>query len=149
MKREYPDAPIVGVGGVIFRGDTILLVKRDKEPGKGQWSLPGGAVELGEPLIDALKRELNEEVSIKIRIGGLVRVLDRIVHDQDLRIRFHYVIVDYWGFLLTGPPRAGSDISDARFVSMIQAQDMGVHREVTETVRMAVAMKDQSYHFIK
>ena len=143
MKREYPEAPIVGVGGVIFQGDAVLLVKRGKEPGKGQWSLPGGAVELGEALIDALKRELKEEVSIKIRIGGLVRVLDRIVHDQDLSVRFHYVIVDYWGFFLSGSPRAGSDIIDARFVSMHQAQDMGVHREVIETVRMAVAMKDR------
>ncbi|MBW1799150.1 MAG: NUDIX hydrolase [Deltaproteobacteria bacterium] len=143
MKREYPEAPIAGVGGVIFQNDAVLLVKRDKEPGKGQWSLPGGAVELGEPLIDALKRELHEEVSIKVRIGGLVRVLDRIVHDQDLRIRFHYVIVDYWGVLLSGPPRAGSDISDARFVSMGQARDMGAHEEVLETVRMAVEMRNQ------
>ena len=68
MKREYPEQPIVGVGAVIFKGQSVLLVKRDKEPGRGQWNLPGGAVELGETLVEALKRELHEEVTIKIEI---------------------------------------------------------------------------------
>jgi len=66
MKREYPEAPIVGVGGVIFKDSSVLLVKRGQEPGKGQWSLPGGAVELGETLTHALKREILEEASRKI-----------------------------------------------------------------------------------
>ncbi len=78
MKREYPEAPIVGVGGVIFQDSTVLLVKRGQEPGKGQWSLPGGVMELGETLTEALKREILEEVSIGIEIGGLVKVLDPV-----------------------------------------------------------------------
>jgi ADP-ribose pyrophosphatase YjhB (NUDIX family) len=65
MKREYPEYPIIGVGGVIFHGSSVLLVQRGQEPGMGQWSLPGGAVELGETLINALKREIEEEVSIE------------------------------------------------------------------------------------
>jgi mutator protein MutT len=96
MKREYPEHPIMGVGGVIFHDQSVLLVRRNQEPAIGQWSLPGGAVELGETLDEALKREIQEEVSIKIEIGGLVRVLDRIIYDQEKRIRFHYVIADYW-----------------------------------------------------
>ncbi|MFH1490346.1 MAG: NUDIX domain-containing protein, partial [Pseudomonadota bacterium] len=99
MKREYPESPIVGVGAVIFKDNKVLLVKRAKEPGKGLWSLPGGALELGESLVDGLKREISEEVSIEIEVGGLVRVLDRILRDQEERVRYHYVIVDYWGWL--------------------------------------------------
>ena len=97
MKREYPEAPIVGVGGVIFKDSSVLLVKRGQEPGKGQWSLPGGAVELGETLTHALKREILEEASINIEVGGLIRLLDRIVHDRQKRVQYHYVIVDKWG----------------------------------------------------
>ena len=143
MKREYPESPIVGVGGVIFEGKSVLLVKRDQEPGKGLWSLPGGALELGETLTDALKREIEEEVSIKIEIKGLVRVLDRILLDHERRIRFHYVIVDYWGWTVSGQPRAGSDVSDARFVTMGEIEGMGLHRAVEETIDMALNMKRQ------
>jgi ADP-ribose pyrophosphatase YjhB (NUDIX family) len=142
MKREYPQNPIIAVGGVIFHGQTVLLVKRDREPARGQWSLPGGVVELGETLKEALMREIMEEVSIKIKIEGLVRIMDRIESDHEDRIRFHYVIVDYWGWKVSGEPRAASDISDARFVSLEQAQEMGVHSDVEETIRMALELRE-------
>ena len=141
MKREYPEHPVIGVGGVIFRDQSVLVVKRNQEPGKGQWSLPGGAVELGETLNEALKREIQEEVSIKIEIGGLVRVVDRFIYDQEKRIRFHYVIADYWGWMVSGEPHPASDISDARFVSLGQVQKMGVHKEVEETILMGFDMR--------
>jgi mutator protein MutT len=141
MKREYPEHPIMGVGGVIFHDQSVLLVRRNQEPAIGQWSLPGGAVELGETLDEALKREIQEEVSIKIEIGGLVRVLDRIIYDQEKRIRFHYVIADYWGWMVSGEPHPASDISDARFVSLGQVQKMGVHEEVEETIVMGFDMR--------
>ncbi len=141
MKREYPEHPIMGVGGVIFHDQSVLLVRRNQEPAIGQWSLPGGAVELGETLNEALKREIQEEVSIKIEIGGLVRVLDRIIYDQEKRIRFHYVIADYWGWMVSGEPHPASDISDARFVSLGQVQKMGVHKEVEETILMGFDMR--------
>jgi mutator protein MutT len=141
MRREYPEAPIVGVGGVIFRDSSVLLVKRDQEPGKGQWSLPGGAVELGETLTHALKREIREEVSIKIEVGGLVRLLDRIVHDQQKRVQYHYVIVDYWGWLISGKTSPASDVSDARFVTLSKLKNMGVHQLVEETIGMAIEMR--------
>ena len=141
MKREYPETPIIAVGGVIFHGQSVLLVKRNQEPGIGQWSLPGGVVELGETLTDALRREIYEEVSIKIEIGGLIRLLDRIMYDQDKRIRFHYVIADYWGWMVSGQPDPGSDISDARFLSPKHVQTMGIHKEVEETILMAAKMR--------
>lgn len=138
MKRKYPKQPIVGVGGIIFKGDAVLLVKRDHEPGKGEWSLPGGAVELGETLEEALIREIGEEVGVEIRIGGLARLLDRIVRDDRQRVRYHFVIVDYWAEMLSGRPRPASDASDARFVSLDDLMHMEVHRDVKETVKMAI-----------
>ena len=143
MKREYPEQPIVGVGAVIFKGQSVLLVKRDKEPGRGQWNLPGGAVELGETLVEALKRELHEEVTIKIEIGGLVRLLDRIIYDRKRRVQSHYVIADYWGWVVSGQLRPGSDVSDARFVKRKEVKKMGVSKEVEETIFTAIKMRDE------
>ena len=141
MRRKYPDAPIVGVGGVIFNDSAVLLVKRDQEPGKGQWSLPGGVVELGETLTDALKREILEEVSINIEIGGLVRLLERIFHGRKKRVQYHYVIADYWGWMISGDLRPESDVSDARFVTLSQLKNMGTDHLVEETIRMAIARR--------
>jgi ADP-ribose pyrophosphatase YjhB (NUDIX family) len=141
MKREYPERPIIGVGGVIFDGATVLLARRNQDPGKGEWSLPGGAVELGEKVVDALKREIAEEVGLTVAIGGLVRVLDRIIFDEAKRVRFHYVIADYWGRRIAGELRPASDISDARFVPLIQLRDTHVHPEVVETILMAEELR--------
>lgn len=143
MKREYPERPIIGVGGIIFHDRSVLLVKRSNAPGKGQWSLPGGAVELGETLIDALRREILEEVSIKIGIGGLVRLLDRILYDKDNRVQYHYVLADYWGWLISGQARVGSDTSDTCFVDIDHVRKMGIPKEVEETISMAIKMRNQ------
>ena len=143
MKREYPERPIIAVGGIIFYEDTVLLVKRNKEPAMGHWSLPGGAVELGEKLEEALKLEIHEEVSIKIGIGGLVRLLDRVVQDKKRMVRFHYVIADYWGWKVSGQPHAASDISDACFVTLKEARKLGIHEEVEATILMAMKMRDE------
>jgi ADP-ribose pyrophosphatase YjhB (NUDIX family) len=137
MKREYPGKPIVGVGGIIFKGKTVLLAKRDQEPGFGQWSVPGGAVELGETLEEALRREIREELSVAIHIGGLVRVLDKIIRDQWNRIQYHYVIVDYWGTVDSGTPSAGSDVSEVGWFDTACLEERSVHPEVIRTIRMA------------
>lgn len=142
MRREYPEHPIIGVGGIIFREDTILLARRGHEPGKGTWSLPGGAVELGEPLEDALRREVYEEVSIRIEIGGLVRVLEKIVPDEEGRVRFHYVIADYWGRFVKGIPKPGSDVSAIRFVGLNEVASLDIHEEVRDTILMAITMRN-------
>ncbi|MBN1103911.1 MAG: NUDIX hydrolase [Deltaproteobacteria bacterium] len=142
MRREYPEAPIMGVGGIVFQGESVLLGKRAKEPGKGSWTLPGGAVELGETLEDAVKRELLEEASITIRIGGLARLLERIVRDEAGRVRYHYIIADYWAWRVSGELRPGSDISDARFVPLNGMHGMGLAREVVETILTAARMRN-------
>lgn len=143
IRREYPDSPIIGVGGVIFKEDQVLLAKRGQEPGKGVWTLPGGVVELGECLEEALKREILEELSMTIRVCSLVRLLDRIVRDEAGRVRYHYVIADYWGQPVSGHLRPGSDVSDAAYVPLLDVPGMGLHKEVTETIIMAAGMRRQ------
>lgn len=141
MKREYPEAPILGVGGIVFKGDRVLLAKRGQDPGKGLWTLPGGVVELGETLEEALMREIKEEISIDIRLGGFVRLLDRIVTDHQGRVRFHYVIADYWGTWVSGEVQPASDSSDARFVSLEEMPTMGLHKEVVDTILLSVQLR--------
>jgi ADP-ribose pyrophosphatase YjhB (NUDIX family) len=143
MKREYPEGPVVAVAAVIFYEGSVLLARRNQEPGMGQWSLPGGAVELGEGLLEALKRELWEEAAINVEIGGLIGVFDRIVGDSENRVRYHYVIVDYWGWIASGEPSPGSDISDLRFVPLEEFDTFEVSTELKETVWKAVGMRNK------
>jgi 8-oxo-dGTP diphosphatase len=94
-RREYPAQPMVGVAGVVIDGDRVLLVRRAREPLKGEWSLPGGLVELGERLTAAVRREILEETGLRIRVDAVVKVLDRITKDGAGRVKFHYVLVDF------------------------------------------------------
>jgi ADP-ribose pyrophosphatase YjhB (NUDIX family) len=114
--RSYPVRPIVGVGGLIFQGEAILLVQRGKEPGKGLWSIPGGAVVVGESLAQGVAREILEEVGLCVQVGPLVEVVERIIRDDNNGVAYHYVILDYLCRPLSGPMRPGSDAADARFV---------------------------------
>ena len=144
MKREYPEGPIVGVAAVIFSGESVLMARRNQEPGRGQWSLPGGGVELGESLLDALRRELLEEISIKVDIGGLIGVFDRVIRDRENRVRYHYVLVDFWGWITSGQPRPGSDISELRFLPLEELDLFEISKELKETVWKAVDMRKKA-----
>jgi len=112
MSREYPERPIVGVGAVIVRDARALLVRRAAEPLKGEWSIPGGVVELGETLRAACEREVREETGLIVRAGRVLEVFDRIVPGDAGRIRFHYVLVDFLCELISGEARASSDASE-------------------------------------
>src|SRR5689334_9648516 len=92
--REYPQRPVVAVGGVIIANQQALLIRRAKEPRKGEWSIPGGAVETGETLRDALRREIREETGLAVRVGEILEVFDRILPDAQGRVQYHYVLVD-------------------------------------------------------
>jgi len=117
--RTYPERPIVAVGAVILDGNRVLLIQRGQEPLKGEWSLPGGAVEIGETLEAALAREVREETSLDVIVGPLVDVLDSIRRDADGRAEYHYIIIDYACRVRSGTPtaaRPGTDAADVRWV---------------------------------
>jgi len=115
MKREYPDAPLVGVGAVIVDGGSVLLVQRGREPLKGRWTLPGGVLELGESLTEGVIREIKEETGLLVDPVQLIELLDRIHRDGD-RVRFHYVIADYLCRVAGGELGAASDADAVRWV---------------------------------
>jgi 8-oxo-dGTP diphosphatase len=115
MQREYPLAPLVGVGAVVVDNGRVLLVRRGREPLKGQWSLPGGLVELGESLTAGVVREVLEETGLIVEPLELVELLDRIHHDNE-RVRYHYVIADYLCRVTGGTLNAASDADDAKWV---------------------------------
>ena len=115
MNRAYPDRPFIGVGAVIVQDGRVLLVQRRSEPLAGRWSLPGGAVELGETLEAAVIREMREETGLEVQVGPVIEVLDRITHDDAGRVHYHYVLVDYLCWPLRGRLLAASDVLDAVF----------------------------------
>jgi 8-oxo-dGTP diphosphatase len=118
MKRKYPDRPIVGVGAIIFQEDQVLLIQRGTNPGLGQWSIPGGAVHVGETLQEAVKREILEETHLEVEVLTLAKVLERIFRDPEGRVAYHYVLVDFLCRCQAGELRPGSDAKDARFASL-------------------------------
>jgi 8-oxo-dGTP diphosphatase len=115
MQREFPVAPLVGVGAVIVEEGRVLLVRRGTEPLKGQWSLPGGLLELGESLTDGVIREVLEETGLMVEPVELVELLGRI-HREGKRVRYHYVIADYLCRVMGGSLQAASDADAVRWV---------------------------------
>ena len=115
--RQYPERPIVGVGAVIVNDGKVVLVKRKYEPLKGHWSLPGGMVEIGETLETALAREMLEETGLRVEVGPVIEVFDRIMRDEERRVRYHFVLIDYVCRPRGGTLAAGSDVADAVLVA--------------------------------
>jgi 8-oxo-dGTP diphosphatase len=139
VQREFPDRPIVGVGGVIVDGEKVLIVKRAHEPRQGEWSLPGGMVELGETLVDALKRELKEETGLEVEVGEVVEVFDR-VHRRDGRIQYHFVIVDYLCRPIGGALGAADDAEDVAWVAADDIERYGVNEFAARVIRRGLEM---------
>ena len=117
-RREYPDLPLVGVGALVMEDDKVLLVKRQTEPGKGLWSIPGGLVELGETILEAAKREVKEETSLDIEIRELIGVFDSMTYDDAGRLRFHYVLIDYLARPKGGSLKGNAEVADVRWVNV-------------------------------
>ena len=115
MEREYPQRPLVGVGAVVVDDGRVLLVRRGSEPLKGHWTLPGGALEVGESLAEGVAREVREETGLEVEPIELIEVLDRI-HREGERVRYHYVIADYLCRLMGGELQAASDADAVRWV---------------------------------
>ena len=117
MSREYPDRPIIGVGAVILDRDRVLLIERGQTPLKGEWSLPGGALELGETLEEGIRREVLEETGLIIAPVVIVEVFDRISRDASGRVQYHYVLVDYLCRVVGGQLACAMDAADARWAA--------------------------------
>src|SRR5271163_4998777 len=120
--REYPERPIVGIGGIVIHEGRALLIRRGSEPLRGEWSIPGGSLELGETLEEGVIRELLEETGLEVKISGMVEIFERIFSDQPpryvegkVRPRYHYVIVDYLCDRVSGEPRAGGDALEVAY----------------------------------
>jgi 8-oxo-dGTP diphosphatase len=137
MKREYPEHPLIGVAAVIFDDASVWLARRNQEPSRGRWSLPGGLVELGETHLQALSRELREELGITITVGGPAGVFDKIFRDAEGRVQYHYVVVDYWGWITEGQPTPASDVSEVCKIPLGQLDGFGLDRELLLTIRTA------------
>jgi 8-oxo-dGTP diphosphatase len=140
VRRAYPETPLVGVAAVILRDEDVLLVQRRNMPGKGEWSLPGGLVELGETVQGALHRELLEELSIEVELLGLVGVYERIVKDVNNTIQYHYVIVDYCAQIVSGTPRAGSDAAEVIWVNTRTLRNYTQDEQLGTAVSTAVGL---------
>jgi mutator protein MutT len=139
VAREYPDQPIVGVGAVVVNDGKVLIVKRAHAPRQGEWSLPGGRVELGETLVAATRRELKEETGLEVEVGPLVEVFDR-VHHADGRVRYHFVIVDYLCRCIGGSLCAGDDADDVAWVRPDELDAYAVNAHAAAVIRKGVAM---------
>ena len=126
--RRYPKHPLVGVGALIFEGDRILLAERGKEPLKGWWSLPGGLVETGETLRDAVCREVLEETGLVVEPTGLFEIFERIMRDGAGAAEYHYVLIDYVCRITGGSLAPGDDVSR---VEWVRQDDLGSYR-ITE-----------------
>ncbi|HZT75758.1 MAG TPA: NUDIX hydrolase [Vicinamibacterales bacterium] len=137
--REFPDRPIVGVGAVVVDGDRVLLVRRGHEPLKGQWSIPGGAVELGETLETACAREVREETGLDVEVGPMIDVFDRIRVDADGRTRYHYVLVDFVCRPMGGTLACASDAIDAVWVSPAELRAYALQAATIDVIQKALA----------
>ncbi len=135
MKRDYPEQPLIGVGAVIVSGGRVLLVRRATEPLRGEWSIPGGLLELGEPLREGVRREAMEETGVAVEPGEVLEVFDSIFTDALGRTQYHYVLIDYLCRPLDGEARAGSDVSDVRWVALEALPAMGLRDTIEQVVR--------------
>ena len=125
--REYPEVPIVGVGAVVLNGNRVLLVRRGNEPLKGEWSIPGGALELGETLEAGVRREVAEETGLEVETKAIVEVLDKIVA-EDGRVRYHYVLIDFLCVPVGGILRFSTDAVDVRWLAHEELNSHSVYR---------------------
>ncbi len=139
MPREYPQTPLVGVGGVVIHRDRVLLIRRGSEPLKGEWSIPGGLVELGEELTAGVRRELKEETGVDVETLECILVFDRIMRDGD-RVKYHYVIADYLCRRIGGRLRPASDVVDARWVRRDDLRQYRLTEMATKLIHQAFEM---------
>jgi len=122
LKRLYPDQPVVGIGAVIINDGKIALIKRGNEPSKGKWTIPGGLVELGENLEHAVIRETKEETGLDVNNPSLVDVVSNVDLDEEGKVKYHYVILEYFVYVKNGTAQAASDAAELRWVLLEEVE---------------------------
>jgi mutator protein MutT len=135
LKRLYPDQPLVGVGAVIAKDGKILLEKRRNDPGKGKWSVPGGIVELGEHVEEAVVREVKEETGLEVEKPEHIDIVDNISFDEQGKIKYHFVIIDYLVKLVGGKLKAASDAEELEWVTLDDVEDYDLTKTFREFFR--------------
>ena len=135
MKREYPEQPVPGVGSVVFRNNSVLLVRRRNPPLKDSWSLPGGKVRAGEDLEGAVRREIREECGIEIKIRDLITLFEYIENDESGNVKYHYIVFDFAAEYYSGRLEHSSDADDARWVPIPNLNKYAL----TESVNSAIS----------
>jgi len=140
MSRLYPSLPIVGVGAVILRAGEVLIVRRANPPLQGEWSIPGGALDLGEKLRDGVAREVREETGLDVEVGPVLDVFDSIFPDADGRTQYHYVLIDYLCHPLPGKAIAASDASELRWAKLEELPALGMKQVTIDVICKAIAL---------
>ncbi|MEQ8389046.1 MAG: NUDIX hydrolase [Alphaproteobacteria bacterium] len=137
MRRDYPPHPLPAVGVVVWRQDRVLLVRRNKPPRAGDWSLPGGAQHPGETVREAAMREVREETGLDIEVGRLIDVVDFIEHDEAGQVCFHYVLIDLEGEAPVGEAVAGDDVGEVCWASPAALADFGLWSETVRVIEIS------------
>jgi 8-oxo-dGTP diphosphatase len=136
MKREYPDVPLVGVGAIIVDRDRVILVKRGQAPLQGEWSIPGGMLEVGETLRQAAVREVLEETGLCVEVDELLGVYDRILRDSDERTRYHYVLIDFLCRRIDGEPLGAGDAAEARWFTRDELAGLSLAPDTEDVIKL-------------
>ena len=141
--REYPSSPVAGVAAVVLRNDEILLIRRGREPMLGAWSLPGGALELGETSAEGAAREVFEETGLHVRPAAVITSIDRIHRDETGRVQYHYVLVEWLCFAEDKPePTPGDDAAEARWVHRDQLADYNLGESTRSVIHQALRLAE-------
>jgi ADP-ribose pyrophosphatase YjhB (NUDIX family) len=143
MDREYAGHPMVGVGGIVLNEGKVLLVRRGQQPGYGKWSIPGGMVELGESLTEAIRREVLEECGIEIELADVIAVLERVIRREDERVRYHYILIDFLGYWKGGELQPASDILEARWADPSEMENLEMTDRTKQVVFEAMGLSEK------
>jgi 8-oxo-dGTP diphosphatase len=139
MKREYPESPLVGVGAVIVKDSRVLLIRRGTAPLLGEWSLPGGVLECGETLCEAVIREAFEETGLTIETIDMLGVYERVIRGDEGRVRYHYVLIDFLCRPLGGNLEAGTDAADVRWFTRDELPALNLAYDANDVVHKGLA----------